>query len=425
MTHLKHTDPIHAFLFDRLGLDADSIGISMIANAIETRMSARGVTGRESYAQIIASDDDECAQLTELLVVPETWFFRDNEPFEFLKRHARECIASGRTIRILSIPCSTGEEPYSIAIALREAGIARSSFHIDAYDISEKALAQARKGVYSAPSFREPLTASQARFFSGDIEAMRVADSLRDNISFEKANIIDPHFNPSGTYDAIFCRNLIIYLNDGARRKITDLVCRLLSPTGVLLTGHAEIMFFIERGFEAVEHQRSFACRRRTESNRKQPVHMITANHTGRRRAVPAAIPAPHAHHARAKHDDQAVRLAEPAAVDTLHEIMLMANSGAYEDALRVCMEHLRRHSDSDAGWCLRGTIEEGLHLTEDALESYGKALYLNPDNEEALAHVSLIYEQRGNIARARALRARAERIHRPAAGNGGNGNGV
>src|SRR6478672_9330829 len=123
---------IERLLARTIGLDSNSIGISAVDRAVRERMKISRVPSIESYWTHLSDSSAELQELIEAVVVPETWFFRDDEAFATLVRASLELQErTSAALRFLSIPCSTGEEPYSIAMALRDAGIARDRFHVD------------------------------------------------------------------------------------------------------------------------------------------------------------------------------------------------------------------------------------------------------------------------------------------------------
>src|SRR5437016_6196544 len=140
-----------------IGLDPGSIGSGLIERAIRLRMKEHALERVEDYTRLIETHSAEWEKLLESVVVTETWFFRDGSPFHALAQLARDQWLPNHPtapIHILSVPCSSGEEPYSIAMALLDAGIPSNRFHIDAVDLSTQALARARAGVYGKNSFR-------------------------------------------------------------------------------------------------------------------------------------------------------------------------------------------------------------------------------------------------------------------------------
>jgi chemotaxis protein methyltransferase WspC len=154
----------------RIGLHADSVGDSSIERAIGHRMHAIGITRMASYLERLSKDENEIDELVEEVVVPETWFFRNSIPFKTMV----DCVQELRLIKkhrvhdilkILSIPCSTGEEPYSISMSLLDGGLKAGEFKIDAVDISKRALTKARRGIYGRHSFRENDLTFREKYF--------------------------------------------------------------------------------------------------------------------------------------------------------------------------------------------------------------------------------------------------------------------
>src|SRR5580692_10562799 len=133
-------------LQDTMGLDSASVGSATIESAVRLRMESLKYKKREDYWERVQVSDDELQELIEAVVVPETWFFRDQDAFTALTRQIlEEWLPEHPTagLRLLSVPCCTGEEPFSMVMALLDAGISRDRFKIDAVDISVRALARA------------------------------------------------------------------------------------------------------------------------------------------------------------------------------------------------------------------------------------------------------------------------------------------
>ena len=161
-----------------MGLDPKSLGREVITRAAAARMEFLGIADIRDYAAKISLDKDELKELIELIVVSETWFFRDSHPFDLLKKHAVGHIAKyGPPYRVLSAPCATGEEPYSIVIALLDAGLSPKSFTVDGVDISDRALDKARNGLYTSYSFRsDPVN---RRYFTLSDQGFEILDSVK------------------------------------------------------------------------------------------------------------------------------------------------------------------------------------------------------------------------------------------------------
>ena len=144
------------FIKELIGLDVDSIGASVVEGILRYRQQQAGQADLEAYWQLLQRSAEEVKALVDALLVPETWFFRYGESFTALTRLVWQRLGKQprRPLRILSLPCSSGEEPYSIVMALLDAGIAAERFQVEAMDISEIQLQRARLGLYSRNSFR-------------------------------------------------------------------------------------------------------------------------------------------------------------------------------------------------------------------------------------------------------------------------------
>lgn len=142
-------DRFERLLKSRIGLDASSVGSAVIERAVRQRMSGLALHDEDEYWMRLNGSPGEVQALIEAVVVPETWFFRYPESFTTLARLAFERLPSlggGRALRILSLPCSTGEEPYSIVMALLDAGLSEYLFEVDALDVSARVIERASLG---------------------------------------------------------------------------------------------------------------------------------------------------------------------------------------------------------------------------------------------------------------------------------------
>src|SRR5262249_8781045 len=156
--------------------------------------------------------------LVEEVVVPETWFFRGAGLFTDLAKRIRNTALS-RPFRVLSVPCSTGEEPYSLAIALAEANVSPQAFTLEGVDLSGRSVERAQRGCYGAFSFRQTDPGLHDRYFRPAGREWEIDATLRQAVRFRTGNLVDPQFLwGEAPYDLILCRNLLIYLHPEARR---------------------------------------------------------------------------------------------------------------------------------------------------------------------------------------------------------------
>src|ERR1700733_8174949 len=204
-------------LKETMGLDSASVGSATIENSVRLRMYSLGCKQREEYWKRLHTSDDELQELIEAVVLPETWFFRDRDAFASLARLiSEEWLPNHPTavLRLLSGPCCTGEEPYSMVMALLDAGVSRDRFQIDAVDISVRALARARSGVYGMNSFRGDDLTFRDRYFERTPNGYCLPKSIREMVGFHYGNLLSSDFRAgSALYDIIFCRNVLIYFD--------------------------------------------------------------------------------------------------------------------------------------------------------------------------------------------------------------------
>ena len=253
-------------LRETIGLDVASVGSGMVQRAVRHRMRSLGLKRPEDYLGFLKRSRTEWQELVESVVVTETWFFRDPEPIGAFVRLALEDWLPARNaapLRLLSVPCSSGEEPFSLAMALLDAGVPADRFEIEAVDISARALARAGRGIYGRNSFRGKDLAFRNRYFQPSTEGFVLDPAVRHCVRFYQGNFLNDAFlTGAASYDFIFCRNLLIYFDPLMRRKALDKVERLLAPGGLLFVGPVEQPLVIERGFLLAGIPMAFACRK-------------------------------------------------------------------------------------------------------------------------------------------------------------------
>lgn len=207
-------------------------------------MGELGIDDLGAYEHRVRSSEPELQALIEEVVVAESWFFRDERPFEWLREYVRTRWLNNPSrppLRILSLACAGGEEPYSIAMVLLDLGLPGRRFVIDAVDISDRRLAVARRGVYSLNAFRGTDAGYRTRYFRQHPQGYELIPAVRSVVRFHRASLIEPELlDGSPPYDVLFCRNLLIYLSDSACACVLASIDRLLATDGVLVIGHAD-----------------------------------------------------------------------------------------------------------------------------------------------------------------------------------------
>jgi chemotaxis protein methyltransferase WspC len=185
---------IKKLLKETMGLSSESIGDSSIERAINHRKDILKIISANDYLSLLIENEDELNELVEEVVVPETWFFRNLVPFESLSAclpdYQNKKNSGEAPLKILSLPCSTGEEPYSIAMTLLEIGLKEDEFQIDAQDISKRALRKARRAIYGKHSFRESGRIDVEKYFCKTRSGLQLLPIVRDRVNFIQSNII-------------------------------------------------------------------------------------------------------------------------------------------------------------------------------------------------------------------------------------------
>ncbi|HTR11261.1 MAG TPA: CheR family methyltransferase [Paraburkholderia sp.] len=499
---MRLADPrFSAWLLDETGIDAESLGANALARAVGARAAATvgaerleashashtshtshtrdrrharhtpqahaaaarndwasGTTlpewAREAYWQRLTTTAAERQALIDLLVVPETWFFREREAFAALARLGAKRLAAqpGEVLRVLSAPCSSGEEPYSAAMALLDAGLAHEQFAIDAIDISAHSIAAAARGVYGRNAFRGDGLAFRERYFEATPAGWRIAATVRRAVTFERANLFEWLTVHPVRYDFIFCRNVLIYFDRAAQDRAIGLLRARLAEGGMIFVGPAETGLMMRHEMSTAYIPLAFGFReptREAEAARgtadaapaRAPLPAIAATAAAPALssvsvftpldapvAAPARRPAPPRLGLRPLHGAPAPRAAAvvraPAVSSAqtgspmntrlpeaaLAEARRLADAGALDEAERLAADAAKALAHNADTWYLLGLIADAQGRASVALAHYRKAIYLEPSHYEALTHLAALLEVQGDGDGARRLKRRAQR---------------
>ncbi|NMX55285.1 chemotaxis protein CheR [Pseudomonas edaphica] len=402
-----------AFLKDRIGLDVASVGEAIIERAVRQRSQAVQAQTVQDYWQHLQSSQDEQQALIEAVIVPETWFFRYPESFATLARLARERLAAikqMRALRILSLPCSTGEEPYSIAMALLDAGLAPHQFKVLGLDVSPLSVERAKRGVYGKNSFRGGDIEFRERHFSEQPDGYHIAERVREQVRLQVGNLLDPALLANEpTYDFVFCRNLLIYFDQPTQKQVFDVLKSLTHEDGVLFIGPAEGSLLGRHGMRSIGVPQSFAFSRHTEPVKPEPVFVPLP--IPQRSAAP--IPAKPRPFSTASAQVVPIKAPHSDAGDLLSRIATLANEGKSAEARAACEQYLSNHPPAAQVFYWLGLLSDVAGSALEAQGYYRKALYLEPQHPQALMHLAALLESQGDSAGARRLQARAARSER------------
>ncbi|MEE5064890.1 protein-glutamate O-methyltransferase CheR [Pseudomonas alliivorans] len=411
----------YSFLKERIGLDVTSVGEAIIERALRQRAASAKCPDSDAYWHLLVTSPQEQQALIEAVIVPETWFFRYPESFVTLGKLARERLTvldGARPLRILSLPCSTGEEPYSIAMALIDAGIGVRQFKIDAIDISPVSIARAKHGVYGKNSFRGSDLSFRERFFTPAGESFEISDLVRGCIDFQPGNLLDPKLSKQVAYDIVFCRNLVIYFDRPTQQHVFQVLKQLTREDGVLFIGPAEGNLLSAIGMRSLGIAQSFVFRhapRDAAATLTAPVSAPFSTATPRPvpdapARAPVARPVSRNSAAFAPGIKPAVATGTAENAALLGTIASLANEGKTVEARAACERYLQQHEPVAQVFYWLGLLCEVEGRAAEAQGFYRKALYLQPQHPESLAQMAALLAARGDSAGARRLQDRAVR---------------
>lgn len=388
---------------------------NMVLRAVQRRISELGLSGMADYTGLLLGSAAELTELIDLLVIPETWFFRDSAAFAQAVQAVHRIKGFGRRARLLSLPCSSGEEPYSLAMALLDAGLGEADFQVEGWDISLPSLARAQQAVYGRNSFRGQDLAFRERHFKAVEGGHALNERVRQRVSFHQQNILQLETAVLvGHYDLVFCRNLLIYFDPPTQGRAIANLRALLNEQGLLFPGFAEMNTCAQHGFVGAGGALSAAMRKASISHeagsvpKASPARVQAAlrprlgGSAGRGAAAlparPAQPPAP-------------VKAPPTARPDNLlQQARQQADGGQLAAAQASLRTYLQQAPESAEAWFLLGLLLEG-EAPAEATRLLRRAIYLEPTHYQALCHLALLCEQQGDGAQAAQLRARAGRV--------------
>ncbi|MBV6325318.1 CheR family methyltransferase [Duganella violaceipulchra] len=403
--------PAQSMLHEATGL---TLSRSAVDRAIRHRMEQSPAANQDAYLDRMTPE--ELTALVELVVVPESWFYRDPQAFqaalEFIR--ARLATNANHMVRILSVPCASGEEPYTMAMVLADAGVPRASYIIDAFDISPGCVERAKSGIYGRNAFRSQDLGFRDRHFGSDGEDYRISDALRQQVRFKQGNLLEFDLGArTGHYDVIFCRNLLIYFDKPTTKAAIAKLEALLGEGGLLFAGYAEVPSFCQHGFTPLQYPQAFGLRK--ESARPVPAVKPAAKAAPRtaRRAASPAVPAPAPKQAHRLAPVPVPAPSAPAAIDLLAEARRLADLGQLKEAENTSRDHLAQSPDSAEAYFILGLVNELTNKRQLAEDYWKRCIYLQPDHYEALCHLALLAETNNDHGAATALKARAARVYK------------
>ena len=461
----RDVERFRSLVAERLGLAFEDAKLGVLAETLRRRVEASGGAA-EPYLRSLAGYSTSAEELRELareLTVTETYFYRSADQIRAfvesaLPAHLSACAAM-RRVRVLSAGCASGDEPFSLAMAIREhAPAAAGNVSITAVDMNPAMLEKARRGRYTDWSLRELPHDLRAHWFRANGSGFALDESLRQAVVFEERNLSqeDPEFWRAQSWDVVFCRNVLMYLDPAIARALVARIARALTAGGHLFLGHAETLRGLSADFHLCHTHETFYYRLKDgalEPSVAEPgVAVIreaarpelspfgdaatwieavrraaeridaladASRALARAPAAPPARTAPDLGRAlellhRERFGDALAQLgALPAEQAREPEVLLLravsaAHGGALAQAEGICRELLRWDEFSAGAHYVLALCREGLGDPDGAMEEDQVALYLDSGFAMARLHLGLMARRRGERDTARRELARA-----------------
>ncbi|MFC7518388.1 CheR family methyltransferase [Herbaspirillum sp. GCM10030257] len=389
-------------------------GLDLTRTAVDTavrkRMKDLHANDRIAYITQAMHKQDELTALIELVVVPESWFFRDVDAFNaarsFVVTRLREV---RRPVNILSIPCAGGEEPYSMAMTLLDAGLSQNDVIIEGIDISLQAIERARQGIFQRNAFRTPDLSFRDRFFTSQADAFELAPEVRKMVRFRCGNLLNPDQElQSSRFDLIFCRNLLIYFDEPTQRAAIARLNDLLMNDGLLFAGYAEATTFCQYGFSMAPFPKAFALRKTNSVVQCAPL----ANPKPPKRRSPMRTAAAAVVENRPRLQISGASAPTARLDDLLRHGRELADRGALDDAERAYRQCLQIAPDCAEAYFMLGLLNEQRDNIAEAAEYLRRTVYLDPNHYDALCHLALLAGHEGDNNTSEQYRRRAARVY-------------
>jgi len=266
-------EQLRTIVYDRSGISFEPAKQYVLESRLGRRLAELKMESYDEYIAFLTIGpyrDDEFQEMFNRITINETSFFRNEPQLQVFENIALpeliEARQSTRRIRLWSAACSTGEEPYTLAMQVdRTLGVRLPDWRIEIMgtDISERALDIANEGVYTDYAIRSTPKRMLDKYFTAEGKIHRLKDNIREMVSFERHNLRDTlAAKRHGQWDVIFCRNVMIYFDDEMKQRVVNMFSSQLADDGWLFIGHSESIRGMESAFESQPHPQGFCYRK-------------------------------------------------------------------------------------------------------------------------------------------------------------------
>jgi chemotaxis protein methyltransferase CheR len=380
----------HDFLITHSGLHFERRNLKILERGLATRMAALRIGSCREYYEYLSGKRDNRQELQKLLpflTVGETYFFRYHAHYDALRTILATELAGKKEkrIRLWSAGCSTGEEPYSMAITVMESlpDWRERDIKILATDINNRSIKKGREGVYGPWAMRVIERNYLDRYFTTIGRSYLVKDEVKSLVDFSHLNLLADDFpTPAGEFrdiDVVFCRNVMIYFSLATTRQVVEKIAATLAPGGCLFLGHAETLSQISSGFDRHSQAGGFYYRARQE--RETPTRPEEPAPSSTRVQKPVRLPPPRPTPSPAPKEHPPVRVAPPPVADPellFRKVVSLFDAEKFEDASRVLDELLATQPDHTGALVIRGFIQANGGRFQDAFATCSSVLEMD-----------------------------------------------
>lgn len=391
-------DNVNAALREHLGIDPRVFHRHHIEYVWRKRMAEHGFSQDAVFAEILLSRPDTLREFCNEIYTPATWFFRHKPAFDFLEYWLADQWlpahqGDGRRLRVLSYPCASGEEVYSLMMTALDAGMKPEQLDIIGCDTRDYLLGQAGSGAYRESSFNPRDIRECERYFNPyGPEDFVLHPDLTQHVSFVGKNPLEASRSKDvdATYDMIFCRNFLVYLAPEYRQRLIRHLMDRLSPEGLLFAGNSDNLPAIDGRFRLLGAKGSYAYTFDASAS-PRPKKDASIESAEQTRVLP---------------EDEVSYTRE----QTHRNACELAENGFYEEAEYICHEYLEKTGPSAEIFFLLGKIYDAEGQSEKSEAAFRKCVYLENGHPEAYDALAMISEKRGHIGHAEELRKRGTR---------------
>jgi len=223
------------YIYEKSGItDLDKRALT--ASRLQQYAISANIYTSHSFLENMQNHNTFYQEVINIATVNETFFFRELKELEWLVQYIQE---SAKTLKILSMPCSSGEEIYSILILMQEKGINLDKVQLIGYDINSHAIANAKEAKFEEHSLHKLSENMRSKYFTKNRSTYQISKTLREHVKVQQKNIFDLK-NVNEKFDVVLSRNMFIYFNDEKRALALDIIVNLLHEGGVYIKGHAD-----------------------------------------------------------------------------------------------------------------------------------------------------------------------------------------